>query len=44
MENLQNQLRDMAAKNLIELIDVAFKVKKTEDHSFIEDIQTDSIL
>lgn len=44
MENPENQLRDLATKKLIEIINVAFKVKKTEDHSFIEDIQTDSIL
>lgn len=44
MENLENQLRDMAAKNWIELIDGAFKVKQTKDQSFSEDTPTDSVL
>ena len=44
MRNLENQLRRMAAKYLIKLVDSAYKVKQTVEQSITENAQTDYIL
>ena len=43
MRNLENQLRRMAAKQLIKLVDSAYKVKQTVEQSIIENTQSDYI-
>ena len=43
MRNLEDQLRRMAAKYLIKLVDSAYKVKQTVEQSITENAQTDYI-
>ena len=43
MENLENQLRYMDAKNWIELVDRAYKIEQTLDQGVIENTQTDTV-